>query len=68
MAAASVPGNLHTAGTLMSDEDTVGRRLREARTGEDTWETEGGAFPQPRPHPRPVVGARMIFLPQRAWR
>lgn len=41
MAAASLPGNLHTAARLMSDE---------------------GA--SPRPHRHPVVGARMIPLPQ----
>ncbi|MFF9853102.1 DUF5994 family protein [Streptomyces litmocidini] len=64
MAAASTPGNLHTAGILMSDENATGRRLREGRTGEDARETEGGAYPQPRPHPRPVVGARMIPLPR----
>ncbi|MFF3534015.1 DUF5994 family protein [Streptomyces sp. NPDC002466] len=60
MAAASTPGNLHTTGTLMSDESTIGRRLREARAGGNARETEGRASPQP----RPVVGARMIYLPQ----
>ncbi|MFJ7064042.1 DUF5994 family protein [Streptomyces sp. NPDC101115] len=64
MAAASAPGNVHTTGTLMSEENATGRLLREAGAGEDAWETEGGASRQPRPHPRPVVGARMIYLPQ----
>ncbi|MGW4159888.1 hypothetical protein [Streptomyces sp. NPDC004788] len=64
MAAACAPGNLHTTDTLMSDEDATGRRLREARAGEDVWETDGGASSRPRPHPRPVVGARMIYLPR----
>ncbi|MBB4980425.1 DUF5994 family protein [Streptomyces nymphaeiformis] len=68
MAAASTPGNLHTTSTLMSDENATGRRLREAQAGEDTWETEGGAYPQPHPRPRPVVGARMIALPRSMWR
>ncbi|MFJ6937580.1 DUF5994 family protein [Streptomyces sp. NPDC101132] len=66
MAAASAPGNFHTTGTLMSEESATRRLLREAGTGEDAWETDGGASPQPRPHPRPrpVVGARMIYLPR----
>ncbi|MFF5287599.1 DUF5994 family protein [Streptomyces sp. NPDC012756] len=68
MAAASTPGNLHTTSTLMSDENATGRRLREVQAGEDTWETEGGAYPQPHPRPRPVVGARMIALPRSMWR
>ncbi|MEU0402264.1 DUF5994 family protein [Streptomyces sp. NPDC006197] len=62
MAAASTPGNLHTADILMSDENATGRRLREARAGEDAWEAEGGT--PVRPHLRPVVGARMIPLPR----
>ncbi|MEU6976596.1 DUF5994 family protein [Streptomyces sp. NPDC046371] len=62
MAAASTPGNLHTAGILMSDEDAPDRHLREARVGEDASKTEGGA--DVRPHFRPVVGARMIPLPR----
>ncbi|WP_369145132.1 DUF5994 family protein [Streptomyces sp. R44] len=66
MAAASAPGNVHTTGTLMSEEHETGRLLRGAGAGEDAWETDGGASrqPQPRSHPRPVVGARMIYLPQ----
>ncbi|MEV6330221.1 DUF5994 family protein [Streptomyces sp. NPDC051909] len=64
MAVASAPGNLHTTDTLMSDEDATGHRLREALAGEDAWETEGGASPPPPSHPRPVVGARMIYLPR----
>ncbi|MFB7447085.1 DUF5994 family protein [Streptomyces sp. NPDC056194] len=65
MAVASAPGNLHTTDTLMSDKDATVRRLREAAlAGEDAWETDGGASRQPRLHPRPVVGARMIYLPQ----
>ncbi|MFE0735427.1 DUF5994 family protein [Streptomyces sp. NPDC058855] len=62
MTAASAPGNLHTTGTLMSEEHETGRLLREAGAGEDAWETDGGASPQPRP--RPVAGARMIYLPR----
>ncbi|MBM9624668.1 DUF5994 family protein [Streptomyces zhihengii] len=69
MAAASAPGNVHTTDTLMSDEHKTGRLLREAGAGEDAWETEGGAFRQPLTRrPRPVVGARMIYLPQRIRR
>ncbi|WP_037879475.1 DUF5994 family protein [Streptomyces sp. NRRL F-5727] len=64
MAAASAPGNVHTTDTLMSEENATGRALREAGAGEDAWEAEGGASRQPRPHPRPVVGGRMIYLPQ----
>ncbi|GAA2793092.1 DUF5994 family protein [Streptomyces showdoensis] len=64
MAAASAPGNVHTTGTLMSEENATGRLLREAGAGEDAWETDGGAFPQPRPRPHPVVGVRMIYPPQ----
>ncbi|MFF9503458.1 DUF5994 family protein [Streptomyces sp. NPDC014656] len=64
MAAASAPGNVHTTGILMSREDAVGRRLLETRVGEDAWETEGGASGQPLPPPHPIVGARMIHLPQ----
>ncbi|MFE5798058.1 DUF5994 family protein [Streptomyces sp. NPDC056503] len=70
MAAASAPGNLHTTDALMSGEmsgeNATGRRRREARAGEDAGETEDGASLRPRP--RPVVGARMIFLPRSARR
>ncbi|MGW3516873.1 DUF5994 family protein [Streptomyces hydrogenans] len=63
MAAASAPGNIHTTGSLMSEEHETGRLLREAGAREDAWETDGGASPQPRLRPHPVVGARMIYLP-----
>ncbi|MFC8584483.1 DUF5994 family protein [Streptomyces sp. NPDC057217] len=65
--AAAVPGSLLTAGGLMSDEAATGRRMRDARSSEDTWETDGGAAPPPLRDPvtggHPVVGARMIPLP-----
>ncbi|MFE0701893.1 DUF5994 family protein [Streptomyces sp. NPDC058872] len=64
MAVASAPGNLHTTDTLMVDEDATGRRLREARAGEDPGETDGEASSRLRSLTRPVVGARMIYLPQ----
>lgn len=60
MAAAALPGGVRTAGVLMSDEAATGPRARDARGGEDTWETDGGSTPPPSPHP--VVGARMIPL------
>ncbi|MEU2505101.1 DUF5994 family protein [Streptomyces sp. NPDC007863] len=65
MAAAALSGSVLTAGALMSGEAAAGRRMREARSSEEAWESEGGAVPAPRPHPaaRPVVGARMIPLP-----
>ncbi|MFI8101346.1 DUF5994 family protein [Streptomyces sp. NPDC086023] len=65
MTAAGLPGSTLTAGSLMSDEAATGRRMREARSSEDAWETDGGAAPTPQPHPvaHPVVGARMIPLP-----
>ncbi|MET9347029.1 DUF5994 family protein [Streptomyces termitum] len=63
MAAASAPGNVRTTGSLMSEEHETDRLLREAGAREDAWETDGGASPQPRLRPRPVVGARMIYLP-----
>ncbi|WP_406059806.1 DUF5994 family protein [Streptomyces sp. NBC_01077] len=73
MAAAATPGNLHTAGVLMSDEAATGRRVRDARSSENAWETDGGSAPPPRRHPvvgaaalpprrHPVVGARMILI------
>ncbi|MBT2442778.1 hypothetical protein J7E93_22235 [Streptomyces sp. ISL-36] len=61
MTAAAVPGSVLTAGVLLSDEAATGRRMRDARSGEDSWETDGGSFPSPVRHP--VVGARMIPLP-----
>ncbi|MFC8509494.1 hypothetical protein ACFU3J_20545 [Streptomyces sp. NPDC057411] len=39
----------------------AGRRMREARSREDAWETDGGAALPPLRHP--VVGARMIAMP-----
>ncbi|MFJ3904483.1 DUF5994 family protein [Streptomyces sp. NPDC090025] len=70
MTAAALPGSTLTAGSLMSDEAATGRRMREARSSEDVWESEGGAAPAPRSHPaaHPVVGARMIPLPGRTRR
>ncbi|MEK9519613.1 DUF5994 family protein [Streptomyces sp. NPDC087908] len=62
MAAAAVPGSVRTAGVLMSDEAATGRRMRDARSSEDVWETDGGAALPPLR--RPVVGARMIPLPK----
>ncbi|WP_046777764.1 DUF5994 family protein [Streptomyces yangpuensis] len=69
MTAAALPGSILTAGSLMSGEAATSRRMREARSSEDTWESEGGAGPPPQPYPtahpaaHPVVGARMIPLP-----
>ncbi|MFJ5709993.1 DUF5994 family protein [Streptomyces sp. NPDC093105] len=65
MTAAALPGSTLTAGSLMSDEAATSRRMREARSSEDAWETDGGAAPAPQSHPaaHPVVGARMIPLP-----
>ncbi|MFF9913615.1 DUF5994 family protein [Streptomyces sp. NPDC013457] len=70
MTAAALPGSVLTAGSLMSGEAATGRRMREARSSEDAWETDGGAAPAPQPHPaaHPVVGARMIPLPGRIGR
>ena len=62
MTAAALPGSVLTAGVLLSDEATTGRRMRDARSSEDTWETDGGAALPPLRHP--VVGARMIPLPR----
>ncbi|WP_030694717.1 DUF5994 family protein, partial [Streptomyces globisporus] len=39
MAAAAVPGSILAAGALMSDEAATGRRMREARSSQDAWET-----------------------------
>ncbi|MEU7070724.1 DUF5994 family protein [Streptomyces narbonensis] len=68
MTAAALPGSVLTAGALMSDEAGTGRRMREARSSEDVWETDGGSAPVPQPHPtaHPVVGARMLPLPGHA--
>ncbi|MFJ2822955.1 DUF5994 family protein [Streptomyces toxytricini] len=60
MAAASTPGNVHTTDTLMADEDATGRRLREEPAGEAAPEADDATAP----HARPVVGARMIYLPR----
>ncbi|TXS49869.1 DUF5994 family protein [Streptomyces sp. t39] len=62
MAAAAAPGSVVTARVLLSDEAVTGRRMHEARRGEDVWETDGGSALQPPRHP--VVGARMIALPR----
>ncbi|MFB7371060.1 DUF5994 family protein [Streptomyces sp. NPDC056222] len=61
MTAATVPGSALTAGVLMSDETSTGRRMRDTRNSEDAWETEGGSALPPLRHP--IVGARMIPLP-----
>ncbi|MFF3604437.1 DUF5994 family protein [Streptomyces sp. NPDC002463] len=61
MAAAAVPGSVLSAGVLMSDEAAAGRRMRDARSSEDAWETDGGSALPPLRHP--VVGARMIAMP-----
>ncbi|MFE2237627.1 DUF5994 family protein [Streptomyces sp. NPDC059442] len=61
MAAAATPGGVLTASVLMSDEAGTGRRMRDARSREDAWETDGGSALPPRRHP--VVGARMIAMP-----
>lgn len=66
MAAAAVPGSVLAAGDLMSDEAATGRRMRDARSGEDVWEADGGSAPPPLRHP--VVGSRMIPLPGNARR
>ncbi|MFJ8661211.1 DUF5994 family protein [Streptomyces sp. NPDC093795] len=64
MTAAANPGSVLTAGALMTDEATdeaaTGRRVRDARSGEDARETDGGPALPPLRHP--VVGARMILL------
>ncbi|WP_055602205.1 DUF5994 family protein [Streptomyces aureus] len=61
MTAAALPGSVLTAGALMSDETATGRRMRDARSSENDWETDGGAAPAALRHP--VVGARMIPVP-----
>ncbi|WP_046776620.1 DUF5994 family protein [Streptomyces yangpuensis] len=61
MTAAALPGNVRAVGTLMTDEAANGLRIRNARSGEDARETDGGTPATPRRHP--VVGARMIPLP-----
>ncbi|MER5960960.1 DUF5994 family protein [Streptomyces sp. NPDC002057] len=66
MAAAALPGGVRAAGALLSDEAATGRRTRDARSGEEAWETDGGSAPPPLRHP--VVGARMIPMPGRRRR
>lgn len=61
MTAAAIPGSALTADVLMSDEAATGRRMRDARSSEGAWESEGGSALPPFRHP--VVGARMIPLP-----
>ncbi|MFJ5136448.1 DUF5994 family protein [Streptomyces sp. NPDC088707] len=61
MASAAVPGSVLAAGVLMSDEAATGRRMRDARSGENAWETDGGAARPPLRHA--IVGARMIPVP-----
>ncbi|MET9655734.1 DUF5994 family protein [Streptomyces sp. NPDC006510] len=43
MTAAAVPGSVLTAGVLMSEEAATGRRMRDARSSQDAWETDGGS-------------------------
>ncbi|MGA5067342.1 DUF5994 family protein [Streptomyces exfoliatus] len=62
MNAATLPGSVLPAGVLMSDEAATGSRMRAARSGVDTWETDGGSARPPLQHA--VVGARMIALPR----
>jgi hypothetical protein len=61
MTAAAIPGSVLSAGVLMSDEAATGRRMRDARSSQDAWETDGGFALPPLRHP--VVGARMIAMP-----
>jgi hypothetical protein len=44
MAAAATVGNLRTADRLMADEEAIS----DARSGEEAWETGGGASAPPR--------------------
>ncbi|MFB6623255.1 MULTISPECIES: DUF5994 family protein [unclassified Streptomyces] len=62
MTAAALPGSVLTADALMSDEAATGRRMRDARSSQDAWETDGGAAPAP-PHHH-LIGARMIPVPR----
>ncbi|MGW2305590.1 DUF5994 family protein [Streptomyces sp. NPDC001809] len=62
MTAAALPGSVLAAGALMADEAATGRRMRDARSSEDVWETDGGAAPAPLRHP--LIGARMIPMPR----
>ncbi|CAM5505961.1 DUF5994 family protein [Streptomyces narbonensis] len=62
MTAAALPGSVLAASVLMSDEAMIDRRMRDARSGEDAWETDGGAALPLLRHP--VIGARMIPLPR----
>ncbi|WP_043194584.1 DUF5994 family protein [Streptomyces sp. NRRL F-2664] len=61
MAAAALPGNVRAVATLMADEAATGRRIRDARSRDDSGESEGATASAPAGHP--VVGARMIPLP-----
>ncbi|GLF95891.1 DUF5994 family protein [Streptomyces yaizuensis] len=47
MGAAAIPGSVLTAGALMAEEAAISRGMRDARSREDTWETEGGACVSP---------------------
>ncbi|MCX5230839.1 DUF5994 family protein [Streptomyces sp. NPDC006553] len=62
MTAAAVPGSILAAGALMSDEAATGRSMRDTRSSVNAWETDGGADVPPLRHP--VVGARMIPMPE----
>ncbi|MEV8530718.1 DUF5994 family protein [Streptomyces sp. NPDC051211] len=65
MAAAAVPGSVLTAGTLLANEAVIGRDIRNARSREDTWETEGGACMSPFGH---LIGRRALPVPGNTWR
>ncbi|MFI5615950.1 DUF5994 family protein [Streptomyces sp. NPDC051567] len=65
MAAAAIPGSVLTARALMAAEAVIGRGIRNARTREDDWESEGGACMSPFGGP---VGRRSRPAPGGTWR
>ncbi|ATW49978.1 DUF5994 family protein [Streptomyces peucetius] len=65
MTAASIPGSLLTAGTLMADEAAISRGIRDAPSRENAWETEGGACMSPFEH---LPGRRALPVPGNTWR
>ncbi|WP_327277499.1 DUF5994 family protein [Streptomyces sp. NBC_01224] len=60
MAAAAIPGSVLTADMLMANEADISSGIRDARSREDTWETEGGACMAPFGHP---IGQRALPAP-----
>ncbi|MFD0626396.1 DUF5994 family protein [Streptomyces sanglieri] len=50
MTTAAVPGSVLTAGVLMSEEAATGRRMRDARSSQEVWETDGGSALPPLRH------------------